>query len=58
MVTWTLKREQDDLSTKEILRREPVQLDHGSLDQRYEEAVVPVAGGGELARQVPAVRRG
>jgi FlaA1/EpsC-like NDP-sugar epimerase len=59
--TQTWKPELLDVSIEDLLRREPVQLDQGSLNQMFEDAVVLVTGGGgsigsELARQVAAFR--
>jgi FlaA1/EpsC-like NDP-sugar epimerase len=59
--TQTWKPELRDISIEDLLRREPIQLDQGSLNQMFEESVVLVTGGGgsigsELARQVAAFR--
>jgi len=59
--TQTWKPELRDVSIEDLLRREPVQLDQGTLRMAFEDSIVLITGGGgsiggELARQVAAFR--
>ena len=59
--TQTWRPQLQDISIEDLLRRDPVQLDQGALNQMFEDSVVLVTGGGgsiggELARQVAAFR--
>lgn len=59
--TQSWKPELRDISIEDLLRREPVKLDQGTLSMTFEDSVVLITGGGgsiggELARQVAAFR--